>query len=119
MGGPGVMSLSLRLMAWIRMYCLLPGVSCAVVCVALYQGTDSLSIFFNTLAVVFVLQVDDAICTSLLPEDVRLEVETATLQVSSRSPVKQLGSPAGRVLLVAVSTFLSLIVAHFVAAGFQ
>ena len=55
--------------------CLLPSIVVAAVSVVFFRGTGALGIFFNTLAVLFLLKVDDQVFTSVLSKRRQVEVQ--------------------------------------------
>ena len=58
----------LWLVAKVRQYAVLPVLAICLPILLLFNGSDTLSICFNTLAVVFVLDVDDMVFSHWLPE---------------------------------------------------
>jgi hypothetical protein len=66
---------ALTMLAGVRRWLFLPGLVAATPFLAMYKGGDALSVSFNSVAVLFLCEVDNIAYTILLSERVRMRVE--------------------------------------------
>lgn len=94
-----------------RQFCLLPMLTLSVPWLVLFRGSDSLTICFNTVAVLFVLDVDNMLYGIFLPESTKLYVEDyGAAHIDEGSHEEQLLSVTKRshVVLVMLSIVVSI-----------
>lgn len=116
-GGSRPIRATLWLLVALRQYALLPCLAAAVVRLVLFRSTSALDIFFNALAVIFMLQIDDSIFAGLLSEEMRAELEgTAELQLDADA-LKILEKSQLAVVLVYTSVMLLYIQLRFRMVG--
>lgn len=77
--------LALQVLDWLRQYVLLPGVNMTVPFVVLHGGSDAMTVCFNTMAILFVLEIDNFAYTAL-----SFETKSINLQrVNDLAPEKR------------------------------
>lgn len=68
--------IGLEIISSVRQFTLAPAMFIVLGILLIYRGGSSLEIFFNTIAFLFILQIDNLIYCQLLSEETKLEVET-------------------------------------------
>ena len=108
---------AVRIHCGIRRYCFLPGLVATIPSLVMLKGADALSICLNSIAVLFITDVDNAIYDYMISDTVKSEVETFGVVVLTTAESRFLYRTNRRhTLLIAIAVMLTVYVASDNAA---
>eukprot|EP01051_Picozoa_sp_SAG22_P014419 SAG22_NODE_1748_length_3664_cov_10.806171_4_plen_232_part_00 len=102
---------ALTFLSVLRRFTLLPGMCTCVIALVIFEGSDALNICFNTVALMFMLEIDSTMFHYGLDENTRARVESAGKIELDRAEAQALSyTKALHVVLVVAAVVLGTIV---------